>query len=293
MATVFISHSNQDNDLTLHIVEQLRQAGYGVWVDFESIRGGADWLCEIEAGIARCDAVVVILSQASAKSVWVERECLYAFQLRTPVITALVEDVLIPLQLINLQYCDLREATAAGMATLVESLRSLQRPAEGWAAYPTAMTSQPIEANFFPYLEQLPAGDLVRMVAQDLFSWARQFADELAFGGRSNPGFHIRINVDGKLVTICSIRAYRMTPSAQLPLDYLAAHKPYDKRVKRRATLRKLNRLLPKDARFAVAKADKRPAIPLTYLSSAEKLDAFKLIVLEIVGALRGTGNIP
>ena len=128
------------------------------------------------------------------------------------------------------------------------------------------MTSQPIEANFFPYLEQLPAGDLVRMVAQDLFSWARQFADELAFGGRSNPGFHIRINVDGKLVTICSIRAYRMTPSAQLPLDYLAAHKPYDKRVKRRATLRKLNRLLPKDARFAVAKADKRPAIPLTYL---------------------------
>ena len=112
MPKVFISHSNQDRELTLFVVDALRRAGFDVWVDFENIRGGADWLCEIEAGIQRCDAVVTILSAASKASVWVERECLYAFQLKKPVVTALVADILIPLHLINIQYVDLRDSTS-------------------------------------------------------------------------------------------------------------------------------------------------------------------------------------
>ena len=109
MPLVFISHSNEDEESTQFLVEYLRREGFRVWVDFENIRGGADWLCEIQAGIERCDAVVTVLSKASLKSVWVERECLFAFQLSKPVFTALVEDVRLPLHLINIQYCDCRE----------------------------------------------------------------------------------------------------------------------------------------------------------------------------------------
>ena len=112
MFKVFISHSNEDKAETLFIIESLKRAGYGVWVDFENIRGGAAWLCEIEAGIERCDAVVTVLSAASRQSSWVERECLYAFQLKKPVITVLIADVLIPLHLVNIQYCDMRDQGA-------------------------------------------------------------------------------------------------------------------------------------------------------------------------------------
>ncbi len=293
MPKVFISHSNQDHDVALAVVNALRRAGFDIWVDFENIRGGADWLCEIQAGIAHCDAVVAILSKTSVESVWVERECLYAFQLKKPLLTALVADVLIPLHLINIQYCDLRAEAAAGLAKLLQSLGSALTSAgsnsDEYAV--AAVERQPVAANFFPYLEQLPSGDVARLVAQDLFYWARQALDEVAFGGRRNPGFRGRVQAQGRMLTLFSVRAYSKTPSIQLPLDRLAAHAPFDSRALRRATLKELNRVLPKEARFGMAKADRRPTFPLVCLGSAEKLEGFKQIALEIGVKLRGSGD--
>lgn len=289
MPKVFISHSNQDSDETLFVADSLRQAGIDVWVDFENIRGGADWLCEIEAGIQRCHALVVVLSKASATSVWVERECLYAWQLGKPVFTALVADILIPLHLINIQYCDLRERRADGMAKLVESIHYALQADEN-AALNTifAVSSRPIEANFFPYIEQLPKGDIATLVARDLFHWARELADEVAFGGGAKkPAFHARIELDRQLVRILSIWAYRRTPSAQIPLDVLARREPFNRRRARSDILRQLNLLLPKPQRFKAEIADRRPTIPLHHFSSAEKLEAFKGIVLELIRLLR------
>ncbi|MDE2854128.1 MAG: toll/interleukin-1 receptor domain-containing protein [Chloroflexota bacterium] len=288
MPKVFISHSNQDSDETLFVADALRRAGIDVWVDFENIRGGADWLCEIQAGIQRCDAIVVVLSQASAGSVWVERECLYAWQLRKPVFTALVADILIPLHLINIQYCDLRQRPADGMGELVTSILSaLQLDGGARQHAPAAVSRQPIEANFFPYLEQLPDGDIATLVARELFHWSRAVAGEVAFSGLNRPGFQARIKLGRKLVTVFSLRAYRRQPSAQIPLDTLAACKPFKGKRARKSILRALNQLLPRAQRFKADKADRRPTLALHHLSSAEKLEAFKAIVLDIISELR------
>ncbi len=285
MPSVFLSHSNQDSETTLKAAAALRRAGFGVWVDFENIRGGADWLCEIEAGIARCDAVVVVLSKASARSVWVERECLYAFQLSKPVFTALVADVLIPLHLINIQYCDLRGDQKAGLAELASSIHAAL--AGEAALEDPAGSSAPTESNFFPYLAQLPQGDVATMVARDLFLWSRGFADELAFGGKRRPGFQARIQLNGRMTTIFSVRAYSRQPAVETPLDRLARHKPFRRRRKRAAFLRQLNRLLPKDARFDKAKANGRPAVALCHLSAAKAMEGFKALMLETAAELR------
>lgn len=288
MPKVFISHSNQDSDETLFIADSLRRAGIDVWVDFENIRGGADWLCEIQAGIQRCDAVVVVLSKASASSVWVERECLYAWQLRKPVFTALVADILIPLHLINIQYCDLRARNTDGMSKLIDSIQAALRSDDGATRNTiAALSRQPDEANFFPFVEQLNDGDIATLVARDLFHWSRSLAHEVAFGGVSKPGFHARVKLNRHLVTVFSVYAYRRRPSAQIPLDRLAAHKPFNRRNARAAILRELNRLLPKKQRLKADKANRRPTLTLVHLSSADKLDAFKSIVLEIIGELR------
>ncbi len=288
MFKVFISHSNQDKGETLFIAEALRRAGYGVWVDFENIRGGAAWLCEIEAGIERCDAVLLVLTAASRGSSWVERECLYAFQLKKPVITALVADVLIPLHLVNIQVCDLRDR-ALGLAKLLDTLSRLQARDEAADLFlPAAISREPVEANFFPYIEQLPGGDIASMVARHLFYWARQVADEVAFGGASNPGFHARLDCHSRLVTILSVWAYRRNPSAQIPLDYLAGHAPFSRRAERRKILRKLNRILPREARIEAGKADRRPTFSLRNLSDTQRLQDFKGLILEIMDALRG-----
>lgn len=291
MSNIFISHSNEDNENTLFIVNSLRRAGYGVWVDFENIRGGAEWLCEIQAGIERCDAVVIALSAASQQSSWVERECLYAFQLKKPVITALIADVLIPLHLINIQYCDLRDRQV-GMRKLLESLASMQHRQETSATFvPAVVSREPVVANFFPYVAQLPSGDIASLVARDLFHWSRQVADEVAFGGKVNPGFHARIKIDDQLVTVFSIWAFMQTPSAQMRLDLLSTRAAFSKRAARRALLRTLNQILPRSARLAADKADRRPTFALHHLGDAQKLEAFKQLAFEIMDRLREPGQ--
>ncbi len=286
MPNIFISHSNEDNQATLVIIEALRTAGYGVWVDFENIRGGSAWICELEAGIERCDAVVLVLSAASRQSTWVERECLYAYQLRKPVITALIADVLIPLHLINIQYCDLRGGRG-GLAQLLEALAAIQPEGEPNDYVPAAVSRQPLEANFFPYLEQLPSGDVAGLVARDLFHWARQIADEVVFGGAVKPGFHARVRCESGPVSIVSVWAFRRRPSAQIPLDLLATRAPFAGRAARRDILRQLNRLLPRQWRFPADSCDRRPTFPLRLLSDAEKLERFKGILLDIAERLR------
>ncbi len=288
MPKVFISHSNRDSEATLLIAEALRRAGYDVWVDFENLRGGADWLCEIQAGIERCDAVVTVLSKQSRSSVWVERECLYAFQLDKPLFTALIDNVRLPLHLINIQYCDFRENFTDGAAGLVKSLRTRLNSTDDVASYESlAHSSRPNSANFFPYLGQLPHGETATLVAKDLFYWAGEIADEVAFGGKVNPGLHARIELAGQQLTVFSIWAYPKNPSLQLPLDYLAAHEPFHSRQVRRRALHQLNDILPKGMRFKMHSADRRPTFPLHVLSSADKLEALKRLVREIIDGLR------
>lgn len=288
MYKVFISHSNEDRDDTLFIAEALRRAGYGVWVDFENLRGGDAWLCEIEAGIMRCDAVVTLLSEAGRQSAWVERECLYAFQLKKPLITALVADTLIPLHLINIQYCDLRDRQR-GMQALLDALARLRSRRDAADAFvPVAVSRKPLESNFFPYIEQLPEGDIAALVARDLFHWARQWTDEMAFGGERNPAFHARALVGGRLVTLLSVRAFRKNPSAQIPLDLLMRQAKLA-RPKRRRIVAELNRILPASARIPADKADKRPTIALRNLRDAERLESFKALISELALALRET----
>ena len=275
MAIVFISHSNEDQAHTQPLVERLRDEGFSVWIDYENIRGGAEWLCEIEAGIARCDALVVILSRASAASVWVERECLYAFQLRKPVLVALAADMLIPLHLINLQHCDTR--TASGMDKLIASLESLCDLDEAPAYTDAALSSAPQADNFFPYLAQLPQGDVTALVARDLYEWAGDIADSVDFGGRRRPGFHARLQLAAGRATLFSVWAYPAQPALQLPWRSLARYG----QVESQAIQRDIEALLP-DLR-----ARRHKTIPLRYLDSADKLEGIKSILLNIAGRLR------
>ncbi|MCY4539111.1 MAG: toll/interleukin-1 receptor domain-containing protein [Chloroflexi bacterium] len=293
MPKVFVSHSNKNSDETLVIVDGLKRAGFDVWVDYENIRGGADWLCEIQAGIERCDAVVTVLSKASLGSVWVERECLYAFQLGKPLFTALLDDLRLPLHLINIQYCDFREDFAAGSKDLAESLTKALSSSESRIVYPDqANAIEANRANFFPFVEQLPGGEIAALVARDLYHWSARIADEVAFGGRVNPGCHVRINLEGRPVTVLSIWAYPKTPAAQLYFDRLAPFAPYHQKSARRALLKRLNHILPSEFELSAAKTDRRPTIPLYVLSRAEILESFKGILAVILAALRANETV-
>src|SRR3954462_6961749 len=74
MASVFISHSGQDQAAAERVRRKLRTAGYGaLFVDFDPEQGipaGRNWERELYSQLRRCDAVVFLASSASVRSQW-------------------------------------------------------------------------------------------------------------------------------------------------------------------------------------------------------------------------------
>jgi hypothetical protein len=71
---LFLSYSRKDKALADKVTARLEAAGYGVWLDRESVAGATRWRDEIEQGLKQCDALVFLLSQASLASDEVKKE---------------------------------------------------------------------------------------------------------------------------------------------------------------------------------------------------------------------------
>lgn len=289
---IFISHSSKNNDMASQIAEGLRDAGFNVWLDLDSIPDGSRWLAEIQQGVENCGALLIVMSHPARGSQWVEREALLAMELRKPLFIALIDDVPLPLHLIDRQFTDFRAEFDAPLNDLVEALQDIELMNETGKSerlpLPPDVSPKPTEDNFFPYLKQLSDGEDMVMIASDLYHWAKKEADMVEFSGKQKPGFHARINLDELYVTVFTVRAYSREPVAEIPFEHLMNYPPYDRRELRLSTLQMLNDLLPGDETFVESRADRRPSLSLrTALQSSEKLEAFKLVVKDIMDQLR------
>ena len=107
MPYVFISYTDQDEHQALAVRDALAAAGLDVWVAPKALQGG-DRLTSIFSEIERADVVVVLLSQRSVSSKWVQREMstAVAFSLdrgKPRVIPALLEPISLPAALVDVR----------------------------------------------------------------------------------------------------------------------------------------------------------------------------------------------
>lgn len=284
MSYIFVSHTTADNEFARFLADQLTDAGFDVWVDFDSIKSGDRWVRSIQDAVEDCGAMVVVMSRAARDSEWVEREALLAMDLKKPLHTALIEDMPLPLHLINRQYTDFRQERDKAARKLIVALRrlDLSRPRK---RAPRKLSPEPDRDNFFKYVEQLPGGAGNVLVARDLYRWAQDYADVVEFGGKITPGYHARATLGDDEVTVFSLWAYPRHPAVQVQFQYLSDFPPYDNGRMRRSTLRSLNRLVSEP--FLDDKADRRPTVPLSALGTADNLALFKEIIAEIIDNLR------
>jgi hypothetical protein len=70
----FLSYSQLDEHFATKLVARLRQVGIRIWFAPENMKGGVRLLSQIAAGIAECDKLLLVLSDASTKSSWVRTE---------------------------------------------------------------------------------------------------------------------------------------------------------------------------------------------------------------------------
>jgi hypothetical protein len=125
---IFISYSRTDIDFVCQLAEDLEQAGFDVWWDISNLRGGDAWVQSIQTALKASKYCVIVLSPASIKSEWVEKEYMYAIALRLRVIPVLYRTCEIPMALANIHRIDFQENEyQRGLQEILAALPESQR----------------------------------------------------------------------------------------------------------------------------------------------------------------------
>lgn len=119
--SIFVSYSREDwPEYVEPLVNRLRQAGFGVWVDQYLIRGGQDWLDEINQALESSDCLVLCVSPAALESKYVKIEYRYFLTEDKPILPLMCRPAKLPAELRPLQYIPY-----AQLDTLIARLREL------------------------------------------------------------------------------------------------------------------------------------------------------------------------
>lgn len=93
MSYIFISYCRADAEIANELKQRFASIELDCWVDKDNIYSGEAWQSAIEEGIWGCDALVVIVSEKSTKSLWVTYEWIFALGAKKPVFPVLIDDV--------------------------------------------------------------------------------------------------------------------------------------------------------------------------------------------------------
>lgn len=126
---IFINYASDNRDLALWVYQKLTDAGYQVWYDRHSIKGGTKWRQEIDKGLRQSNALVAILTPAATDPTrtWIIYEQEQAQELFIPIIPLLFEDCDLPEHLKAVHYLDFRENLDDAFEKLRLTLRSTLR----------------------------------------------------------------------------------------------------------------------------------------------------------------------
>lgn len=95
-AEVFVSYARVDRARVLQLVERMRSAGVGVWIDEGGIHGASLWGQEIVDAIESARVMVLMLSDASITSDNVVKELSIASEDKKPILPVYLHQAEIP-----------------------------------------------------------------------------------------------------------------------------------------------------------------------------------------------------
>jgi hypothetical protein len=116
--TMFVSYSRADRDFALRLAEDLRAAGFNVWMDQADIRPGETWDEAIEHALMTSSSLLLILSPNSIASQSVMNELSFALDENKRVLPVLYRSCKIPLRIRRLHYIDFTSSYQAGLRAL-------------------------------------------------------------------------------------------------------------------------------------------------------------------------------
>jgi hypothetical protein len=126
---VFLSYSRVDRELSERLARDLESKGFEVWLDTDQLQAGDLWEEQITQAIDKTlerGALVLLMSEASLRSVSVRNEVRQALARKGRVIPCLVHGTTnaVPPELRTIQWLDFSPSYERGLSTLVDALNA-------------------------------------------------------------------------------------------------------------------------------------------------------------------------
>jgi len=127
---VFVSYAREDTRLVDRLVDRLLDDGVEVFIDSRELRAGAQWVEQIEHAIASCEYLLVVWSENSCRSRWVQMErntgLIRHLSTGSPVLIPIrVDNSPVPPFLSAYIYADFRTDFEAGYRQILQTLSKL------------------------------------------------------------------------------------------------------------------------------------------------------------------------
>tara|TARA_R110000787_G_scaffold274283_1_gene382172 strand:+ start:322 stop:1185 length:864 start_codon:yes stop_codon:yes gene_type:complete len=123
---VFISHSHSDADFAELLKLHLEKNKIECWMDNERLTIGQDWREEIDSGISKSKAIIVIMSPEARKSEYVTYEWAYAWGKGIKIFPIMLSQTSLHPRLESLQYMDFTNRVTRPYDELVERIKELK-----------------------------------------------------------------------------------------------------------------------------------------------------------------------
>lgn len=119
---IFLSYSRQQLYFAESLALHLQHQGHPIWFDLQQLSPGSEWQAALNAGLAECEQLVLVVSKAALASPYVQAEWQAALDAGKPVVLAIFEATPLPEALQGIPAYDFRRRFHEPMLALAHRL---------------------------------------------------------------------------------------------------------------------------------------------------------------------------
>src|SRR4051794_36888207 len=121
---IFVSYSRKEYFFTESLVLHLQRNDIDAWFDVQQLEPGIGWKTDIQDGLQKCKALVLVASQASLTSPYVKLEVQAALEAKKPIYVVLFEAVVLPPELAHpTSLIDFTQGFDRGLSLLIAAIK--------------------------------------------------------------------------------------------------------------------------------------------------------------------------
>lgn len=182
---IFISYSRHDKDAADTLAAELKARGAEVFIDYQALLAGENFIGRLGKEIERADAIVVLISKRAVQSSWVQVEIAWAFSNKRRIVPAVLEDaslndlfILANLEQVDLRRWQLDGRMDEGIIKLARALGLPEAPLEPLDVPPVQAASPSSTPRKMDDSGIIDKATLMREGLFDLFTRATEIQEE-------------------------------------------------------------------------------------------------------------------